>query len=175
LLIITQILFIALYQRIYSQGANYQVLKVVSGSGGVIFSTGGQYVHLATAGETIAGQSQNPNQLVLSGFWDYLILKPTPVDDNRNLSMPDKFLLHQNYPNPFNPATTIIYTIPKASFVIIKVFDLLGREVGVLVNEQKAAGNYRVQFNPSNLTSGIYFYRMQAGDFVQTKKLVLIK
>jgi photosystem II stability/assembly factor-like uncharacterized protein len=93
----------------------------------------------------------------------------SPKISNRN------FILFQNYPNPFNPTTTINYSVPKASFVRIKVYDLLGREVETLVNGEKPAGNYSVQFNGSNLASGIYFYRMQAGDFVQTKKTILLK
>jgi photosystem II stability/assembly factor-like uncharacterized protein len=88
---------------------------------------------------------------------------------------PHTFTLSQNYPNPFNPTTTIDYSIPKESFVTIKVYDALGREIKTLVNEIKIAGNYNVLFNGSNLASGIYFYKMQAGDFVQTKKLVLLK
>ena len=85
------------------------------------------------------------------------------------------FFLYQNYPNPFNPFTTIKYSIPHASYVIIKVFDILGKELLTLVNESKSAGNYSVNFNGSNLPSGIYFYRMQAGNFVSTKKFVLLK
>jgi photosystem II stability/assembly factor-like uncharacterized protein len=86
-----------------------------------------------------------------------------------------EYKLEQNYPNPFNPTTVINYSIPKERFVTIKVYDILGREIKTLVNEEKIAGNYSVQFNGSNLASGIYYYRMQAGDFVQTKKLVLLK
>jgi tartrate-resistant acid phosphatase type 5 len=87
----------------------------------------------------------------------------------------DKVQLMQNYPNPFNPSTEIKYTIPKSGFVTIKVYNLLGREVATLVNEEKAAGNYSVTFNGANLSSGVYFYTMQEGDFLQTKKLVLLK
>jgi Secretion system C-terminal sorting domain/Cytochrome c554 and c-prime len=92
-----------------------------------------------------------------------------------NITKPLTFNLSQNYPNPFNPTTTISYSVPKSSPVTIKVYDILGREVETLVNEQKVSGNYEVQFNGSKLSSGVYFYRMQAGDFVQTKKLVLMK
>lgn len=92
-----------------------------------------------------------------------------------NQTIPDNFILMQNYPNPFNPATTINYSIPKESFVTIKVYDVLGREVSTLVNEVNIAGNYSVQFNGSKFSTGIYFYRMQAGNFVQIKKLVLMK
>ena len=94
---------------------------------------------------------------------------------NRNDQIPTQFILFQNYPNPFNPSTKINYTIPKSGFVTIKVYDLLGREVTSLVNENKPVGNYNVEFNAGNLVSGVYFYRMKAGDFVQTKKLILLK
>jgi len=96
------------------------------------------------------------------------------VKDSRS-SLPKEFSLHQNYPNPFNPTTTINYSIPKSSSVTIKVYDLLGREISTLVNEKKPVGNYSVQFNASKLVSGVYFYRLQAGDFTQTKKLILLK
>jgi hypothetical protein len=85
------------------------------------------------------------------------------------------YRLFQNYPNPFNPETKINYNVSKSGFVTIKVYDLLGREVTTLVNENKPAGNYSIKFDGSKLVSGIYFYRMKAGDFVQTKKLILLK
>ncbi|MGA9293039.1 MAG: T9SS type A sorting domain-containing protein [Ignavibacteriaceae bacterium] len=85
------------------------------------------------------------------------------------------FNLSQNYPNPFNGTTNIIYSIPKATFVTIKVYDILGKEIATLVKEEKKAGSYEVEFNGSNLVSGIYFYRMKAGDFIQTKKIILMK
>ena len=88
---------------------------------------------------------------------------------------PNSFLLYQNYPNPFNPNTTIKYNIPEQSFISIKLFDVLGREVRTLVNEEKAIGNYEVDFEAFNLPSGIYIYRLQAGDFIETKKMVLLK
>jgi hypothetical protein len=86
-----------------------------------------------------------------------------------------EFALKQNYPNPFNPVTIIDYSIPQACFVTIKVYDLLGKEIAVLVNTEKSAGNYKVEFNGSNLKSGIYFYNMKAGSFTGTKKLMLMK
>ncbi len=99
----------------------------------------------------------------------------TFVNNIRGSGLPDDYQLSQNYPNPFNPTTTISYSIPNESFVTIKVYDILGREVETLVNEEKNAGNYNVNFNAGNLSSGIYFYRMQAGNFIQTKKLLLLK
>jgi len=102
-------------------------------------------------------------------------IKESTAIDRTNGGKPKRFALHQNYPNPFNPATTIEYTIPKRSFVSIKVYDLLGREVSTLVNENKPQGTYSSEFNGMNLSSGCYYYRIQTGDFIETKKFVLMK
>ncbi|MGB5893764.1 MAG: YCF48-related protein, partial [Ignavibacteriaceae bacterium] len=85
------------------------------------------------------------------------------------------FTLYHNYPNPFNPNTKIKYSVPQSSQVIIKVFDILGNEIETLVNEEKPSGYYELEFNASKLASGIYFYRIQAGSVVETKKMVLMK
>jgi GH25 family lysozyme M1 (1,4-beta-N-acetylmuramidase) len=95
--------------------------------------------------------------------------------DRSSLNIPNAFLLYQNYPNPFNPTTTINFSIPKSSYVTLKVYDVLGREVTTLVNENKPSGNYSIKFDGSKLTSGVYFYRMESGSFSQTKKLLLLK
>jgi len=89
--------------------------------------------------------------------------------------IPKEFSLQQNYPNPFNPETVISYQLPANSSVSLKVHDVLGREVSTLVNEIQSAGSYKVNFNASNLSSGIYFYKFQAGEFTQTKKMILVK
>jgi hypothetical protein len=89
--------------------------------------------------------------------------------------IPKDFVLFQNYPNPFNPTTVIHYYLPVASHAVVKVYDVLGREVATLVNEQKSAGSYQVTFDAHLLTSGVYFYSLQAGSFAETKKLILIK
>lgn len=85
------------------------------------------------------------------------------------------YLLEQNYPNPFNPSTTISYEIPERSFVTIKIYNVLGNEIVTLVNEEKLKGSYEIEFNGTGLPSGIYFYRLHAGNFVRTKKMVLLK
>jgi hypothetical protein len=95
--------------------------------------------------------------------------------NNMITNIPKSFELSQNYPNPFNPTTTIKYQIPKDAFVSIKIYDILGREIYSLVNENKQAGYYSVNFNGSNLASGIYFYRIKAGDYVNVKRMALIK
>lgn len=85
------------------------------------------------------------------------------------------FRLYQNYPNPFNPTTTISFSIPQSQNVELKVFDILGNEMVTLLNEYREAGEHKVELDGSDLTSGIYFYRLKAGGFVQSKKLVLLK
>jgi hypothetical protein len=100
-------------------------------------------------------------------------LYPSGIKDQ--FLIPSRFMLGQNYPNPFNPATTFKYEVPKACFVTIKVYNILGNEVAALVNEEKARGIYNVKFNGVNLSSGIYFYNMHAGNFTETKKMILMK
>jgi len=89
--------------------------------------------------------------------------------------LPVKYALFQNYPNPFNPSTIIEYSLPQYGFVTLIVYDMLGREIATLVNEEKPIGSYEVEFDAIGLTSGIYFYRLQAGNFIQTQKMILIK
>jgi hypothetical protein len=96
----------------------------------------------------------------------------TDVVDNE---IPTVFSIAQNYPNPFNPLTTIGFSIPTKSFVSLKVFDLIGREVTTLMSQEKPAGTYHVTFDASKLPSGVYFYRLTAGDFMQVKKMLMIK
>jgi hypothetical protein len=88
---------------------------------------------------------------------------------------PIKYELSQNYPNPFNPLTKINYSVAKQGLVSLKIFDILGREIKTLVNEVKSPGAYIVDFNGSNLSSGVYFYKIQSGDFMQVKRMILIK
>lgn len=89
--------------------------------------------------------------------------------------LPTVYALEQNYPNPFNPSTTISYALPKQSFVTLKIYDVLGRLAQTLIMETQAPGIYRANFDASGLASGMYFYRMTAGSFVATKKLVLVR
>lgn len=99
----------------------------------------------------------------------------TGINDEGSLLTPDNYNLAQNYPNPFNPVTTIRYSIPENSNVLLKVYDILGNEIAVLVNEEKQAGVYEIIFNGVGLSSGVYFYKLTAGNFSDTKKLILLK
>ena len=110
---------------------------------------------------------------ILRGTLDYLNIT-TELDD-QELINPNDFVLFQNYPNPFNPSTKISWQSPVGSWHTLNVFDMLGNEVVTLVDEFKPAGTYSVQFKIEDLTSGVYIYRLQAGDFVQTKKMLFIK
>ena len=99
----------------------------------------------------------------------------TSSADENNEEIVLSYILSNNYPNPFNPSTTIRYSIPELSFVKLKVYDVLGNEIGTIVNEEKPAGEYEVEFNAKDLTSGIYFYKLIAGNYVETKKMLLLK
>ncbi|MCX6149494.1 MAG: N-acetylmuramoyl-L-alanine amidase [Ignavibacteriales bacterium] len=103
-----------------------------------------------------------------------------PVEENKKESAPKRFVLQQNYPNPFNPSTIIEYSIPgvgagSTSKVLLKIYDVLGNEVATLVNEDKSAGNYRVEFNSENLSSGIYFYKLQSNQNIEIRKMILVR
>ncbi|KAA0244619.1 MAG: T9SS C-terminal target domain-containing protein, partial [Chlorobiota bacterium] len=100
---------------------------------------------------------------------------PYKISVNNPTEVVDNYELSQNYPNPFNPTTTISYSIKTSGEVSLKVYDMLGTEVASLVNENQEAGNYSVTFNASNLPSGIYVYALTSGNFVDTKKLILLK
>jgi plastocyanin len=92
-----------------------------------------------------------------------------------NADQPDRFNLEQNYPNPFNPSTKIRYDLPQNSHVSVTVFNILGVEIATLINGEESAGQHEINFNAENLPSGIYLYRIQAGTYVQTKKMSLMK
>jgi len=90
-------------------------------------------------------------------------------------SQPLEYVLEQNHPNPFNPATTIKYSVPSDEFVKLGIYNAIGEEVRTLVNEFKSAGSYEVSLNAENLASGIYYYRIDAGEFSASKKMILMK
>ncbi|MBK7229775.1 MAG: T9SS type A sorting domain-containing protein [Ignavibacteriales bacterium] len=99
----------------------------------------------------------------------------TDIDGCIELLLPTHFVLEQNYPNPFNPSTKINWQSPVAGIQSIRVYDVLGNEVATLVNEFRNAGIYEVDFDASKLSSGVYFYQLKSGEFIQTKKMILIK
>ena len=108
------------------------------------------------------------NSFILTGD------SPTSVETSNDLVV-ESFTLEQNYPNPFNPSTTIKYQISDVGFVTLKVYDVLGNEVALLVNEKKEVGSYEVNFDASKLSSGVYIYQLNVNEFINTKKMVLLK
>ncbi|HEX7358624.1 MAG TPA: T9SS type A sorting domain-containing protein, partial [Ignavibacteriaceae bacterium] len=126
------------------------------------------------------GKFDSTANAILRGVLDYLNI-PTDAGQVADLT-PVEFKLEQNYPNPFNPSTTISFTIPnvtlggvEGSRVQLKVYDILGNEITTLVNDYRDAGIYNIQFTMHNLASGIYFYKLQAGDYVESRKMILLK
>ena len=109
----------------------------------------------------------------LDNALEFFFQKPDNIADDENA--PTEFALEQNYPNPFNPSTKIMYSVPQSSNVIIKVFDILGNEIETLINEEKPLGTYELTWTASTLPSGVYFYQLRAGAFVETKKMLLLK
>jgi hypothetical protein len=100
---------------------------------------------------------------------------PVAVENEDDLGTPKEFSLTQNFPNPFNPSTTIRYGLPNRSHVTLSVFNTLGQSVSTLVNGEQEAGYHEVKFDGSGLSSGVYFYRIGTGSFVQTRKFLLLK
>lgn len=109
-----------------------------------------------------------------SSVWRFITLNNIGIKQISS-EIPDKYMLYQNYPNPFNPNTTVKFQIKDSRFVSLKVFDLLGKEVKALVNEKLSPGIYEVSFDGNNLPSGMYFYTIRSGDFMDTKRMLLVK
>jgi photosystem II stability/assembly factor-like uncharacterized protein len=128
--------------------------------------------------DLIASDDQIPRNLYIStnfGIAQFLdTLTVTSVRNELNFN-PKEYFLYQNYPNPFNPVTTITYQIPKEGLVTLKIYDILGKEVTTLINEEKQAGKYSIDFNASKLSSGVYLYELRSNEFKSTKKLLLMK
>jgi len=112
-------------------------------------------------------------------MWDFFKLQQrtieTNVKENDAQLMPENFILYQNYPNPFNPSTVIKYKLGKSSHITLKIYNLAGQEIATLVNEFHQAGEHEITWQPEGLPSGLYFYKIQAGDYSEAKKLILQK
>jgi photosystem II stability/assembly factor-like uncharacterized protein len=148
-----------------------------------VFNGGSVLTNYATRSFTFR---TSPDSTLYTGVGSTAIINPpgmgiyeftfTPVGINDpNSQLPNTFNLEQNYPNPFNPSTVISYSVPSQSFVTIKVYDLSGSEVKTLVSETRAAGNHQVTFTGDGLSSGVYLYKLSAGNYTETKKMILIK
>ena len=151
----------------------YKISHRVVASGGTR-QTDTNHIHFGTVGQSVIGVVDTIPFRNEVGFWyqpGYVITSVDPDEDQP----PRVYRLDQNYPNPFNPATSIRFALPKRSHVSLKIYDVLGREVATVVDEELKRGLHRVTWDARHLASGVYFYRIQAGGFVQTKKLVVLK
>lgn len=127
-----------------------------------------------TVGQAFIYSTSDTAVVMNTGFWYQLsVIILTGLDDK--IVIPERFDLRQNYPNPFNPSTTIEFALPKAVKVQLRIYDVLGRVVGTLVNEQLQPGKYEIKFEARDLPTGMYFYRFQADNFVETRKMLLVK
>ena len=145
----------------------------------VLSSGGGQqsnsaYIINGSLGQTIIGKCENAINQAQAGFWQmyYQNVIVNVTDDD---ILPVEFKLEQNYPNPFNPSTIIKFGIPERSSVLIKIYDVLGSEVKTLLNQEMDKGWYELLFNAAGYSSGIYIFRMQAGNYISTKKMLMLK
>jgi len=166
---------------------NFEVQITVSGTSNDVAG------ELVDANGTVVaynnGTSSNPFTLIAPGpgsytvfagyagplKWDSASVSISVTDVGENHSNPTEYRLYDNYPNPFNPSTTIRYSLPEAAFTSIKIYDVVGNEVAVAINEMKTAGTHQETFNAAGLSSGVYYYTIQAGSFKETRKMILMK
>ena len=128
----------------------------------------------SSVGVAFDGSTSNGTSIIITGFLSNYGLIITGIDDKQAF-VPTVYRLNQNYPNPFNPSTIINFQIPEEGFVTLKVYDILGREVKTLVNENKTAGNYKIDFDAGKLASGVYVYRLNSKNFTEAKKMLLLR
>ncbi len=164
------ILICALYLSLKSLAAQERI------TGGVLSSGGGSTASTAfalrgTLGQTFISLSDS----LRSGFWHGIARITTSVEAADQSPLPVKYRLEQNYPNPFNPSTTIEFAVPLATQVTITLYDMLGRQVATLVDDEYQPGSYHITFEAGDLPSGVYVYRIQAGNFSAAKKFLLMK
>lgn len=169
------VLFAFAVNFLFQQSAEAQIKlsNSVFGNGAAVL-TGSSNRIIGTVGQTVIGVATNSSNISKVGFWYQSGDLITSVEQISN-NLPKEFQLEQNYPNPFNPSTSIQFALPKRLFVTLKLFDILGREVATLVDENLQPGEYKVVLDAKDLASGVYFYRIQAEEFVLVKKLMLLK
>ncbi len=146
------------------------VADVISCSASVSNSSG--FNLTGTIGQPITENANNSDFQLYSGFW-FAADIITDIDEDSFL--PNEYKLFNNYPNPFNPSTTIKYQLKKRGNVTLILYNSLGKRIRTLVNDNKEAGVYSVNFNASNISSGVYFYRLISEKFVETKRMILLK
>ena len=170
----------------FALGSGEKIPWSSANGGGIVYDSSTHYKLCGSVGQFAAGKDSNTGPVTApfcySGFWNPWVRMTTPVEweEVGQTELPKEFDLRQNYPNPFNPNTVIEYALPKSAHVTIEIYNLLGQKVNVLMDEDQKVGFYRVDWDGKDkgggeLASGIYFYRIQAGDFVKCKKMIMLK
>ena len=155
-----------------SASGQYAIPQSVFGSGGGSISSSNNMI-ISTLGQPFIGTMSNAVNKHYAGFWHVQSYLITGIEENPQESA--DYQLEQNYPNPFNSTTKIEYVLPLPGFVKLSIYNIIGSEIAILVNENVPEGKHIVTFDAVNLQSGVYFYRMLSGQFQETRKLVLLK
>jgi hypothetical protein len=160
----------------------YDIPRQVLDGGGAMWLSTASYKLSSSLGQSITGVQEGATKTLYTGFWNPWVVEASPVEwEEMDYSQrPSEFALRQNYPNPFNPATVIEYALPKISQVKIDIYNILGQKVRNLVDELQEPGYKTIQWdakdgNGVEVSSGVYFFRIEAGDFVDCKKMTLLK
>ncbi|MBI4810067.1 MAG: T9SS type A sorting domain-containing protein [Ignavibacteriales bacterium] len=151
----------------------YKIPQSVIGNGGTVVTNNNHRI-TGTVGQNLIGITSSNSFSSSAGFWYIPGRILTSIEQSAS-TLPLEYRLKQNYPNPFNPSTTIKFDIPQASYVTLKIYNMLGQELTELINEEKKPGAYNVTWNAFGFSSGIYFYRMTAGNFSDIKKMLLVR
>lgn len=174
LLLLMGIFLVSLAGRAHAQ-PQMQVDAITAGGN---IATSSNYTVISTVGQVAVTSASSTNISLTAGIWPSIfnVNKLTSIDpENPKQDLPDKFSLDPAYPNPFNPTTRIQYALPEAVKVRLTVYNMLGQQVKVLVNKKQKAGRHAVTFHSSQISSGIYIYRLEAGNFVKVRKMTLVK
>jgi hypothetical protein len=158
-----------------AQQGGYRISRSIIGSGAV-YSAGPAYRMVGTLGQPFVGITRKSGTVHLVGFWYRGAETVTDVPtDLPAAAIPRNFRLEQNYPNPFNPSTTIRFAIARKVHVTLSIYNLVAQKMITLINREMIPGEYEIRFNAQDLPSGVYFFRLDAGTFSQTRKLILLK
>lgn len=142
---------------------------------GFAMSVSSNTVVMSAIGQGFVGTIQQGNTRIESGVLADTSIRRTIISTVKEQWVPITYLLGQNFPNPFNPSTSIEYVLPNGSFVSLKIYNVIGEEVATLVSDVKSPGIYKAEWRGDGFSSGVYFYRLQAGEYVETKQMILLK
>ncbi len=177
--ILILIAFVSAFAWQQQLGAQVVVPNSVLGNGGGATLSDSSYRVVATVGEPVIGVTGDASHTSAFGFWYLPGVLVTSVEQDPT-ALPTEYRLEQNYPNPFNPTTTIRFALPEASHVALRIFNMLGQEIRTLVDSQYGAGYHSVRWDGKTesgnaAASGVYVYQFRAGDFLQTRKMLLLR